>query len=528
VYLVDDPLGRRQLAVKMMLPEMAADPVVRDRFLREARSASAVEHDNVVTIYQVGEEGNTPFLVMPFLRGESLEHRLQRDPLPPLPLLLKVGRETALGLAAAHEKGLVHRDAKPGNTWLEGDPSAADLADQVRRVKVLDFGLARAADGTEAVSVTGTVVGTPAYMAPEQARGERVDGRADLFSLGAILYRMATGRPAFAGPTITAVLTAIATHNPPTPISVNPALPPALSHLIERLLEKNADQRPRSAHEVVAALDAIEKGQSPSRSPRRWWVIGAALLLLCVVAVGARALFDGSQPDGTVQGDTKGRAPPTDPKPPDPTPAPQDPVRGREPDQRTGPFRVKSLDVSHYATTPDGNEPRGVLGKESFSPLRGDRVQLVAKLSRPGYGYIIAFRADGELELCFPNDEDTVPPLTDTPRYPLTDGVKAYGLREGTGLWVFAVVASEKELPTYRQWLASRKPNWKRESAALGEVWQYDGAVVERLLPGQRPIRAKDEELTGPAATVQSLGRWLGQTPDATIWVLGFGVGPRK
>src|ERR1700730_2087456 len=126
VYLVDDPLGCRQLAVKVMRPDRATDPISRKRFLGEARSASAVEHENVVPIYQVGLDGNSPYLVMPLLRGETLEKRLTREPLPSLALILKVGREVALGLAAAHEKGLVHRDAKPANTWLEGDPSAPD------------------------------------------------------------------------------------------------------------------------------------------------------------------------------------------------------------------------------------------------------------------------------------------------------------------------------------------------------------------------------------------------------------------
>jgi serine/threonine protein kinase len=228
VYLVDDPLGNRQVAIKMMHARHAADAGARARFLREARSAMAVENDHVVAVYQVGVDRDTPFLVMPLLRGESLEDRLVREPLPPLALVLKVGREVALGLASAHDRGLVHRDVKPANTWLEGDPGADNPAARVRRVKVLDFGLARSVDGTDGLSMSGAVVGTPAYMAPEQAGGRPVDPRADLFSLGAVLYRMATGQPAFAGPSMTAILTAIATFNPPPPAQVNPAVPAAL------------------------------------------------------------------------------------------------------------------------------------------------------------------------------------------------------------------------------------------------------------------------------------------------------------
>ena len=134
VYLAEDPDGRRQVAVKVMRPKYAADPGARDRFLREARAAMTVEHDHVVAVYQVEENAGNPFLVMPVLKGESLHDRLEREPLPPLELVVKVGREVALGLAAAHEKGLVHRDVKPGNTWLEGAPASPDLAAQVRRV----------------------------------------------------------------------------------------------------------------------------------------------------------------------------------------------------------------------------------------------------------------------------------------------------------------------------------------------------------------------------------------------------------
>ena len=269
VYLADDPDGRRQVAVKVMRPKYAADRSARERFLREARSAMTIEHDHVVPVYQVEENAGNPFLVMPLLKGESLEDRLTRDPLPPIDLVVKVGREVALGLAAAHEKGLVHRDVKPGNTWLEGDPSSPDPCVQVRRVKVLDFGLVRAVDGREGLSMTETVAGTLQYMAPEQAAGRPVDGRADLFSLGTMLYRMATGRPAFAGPTTTALLTAIATHNPPSITQVNPSVPPSLSALIDRLLAKDPGQRPKSAAEVADALLAIGRGQPVPSSRAR-------------------------------------------------------------------------------------------------------------------------------------------------------------------------------------------------------------------------------------------------------------------
>jgi serine/threonine protein kinase len=545
VYLVDDQLGRRQLAVKVMRPERAADPVARSRFLREARAASAVEHDHVVPVYQVGENDGTPFLAMPLLKGESLEDRLVREPLPPLSLVFKVGREVALGLSAAHEKGLVHRDAKPGNTWLEGDPSAPDLAEQVRRVKVLDFGLACAADGTDKTSMTGSIIGTPAYMAPEQARGESVDERADLFSLGAILYRMATGRQAFAGPTTTAVLTAIATHNPPPAHEVNPAVPAALSILIEHLLSKDPNGRPRSARETAETLTAIENGApTPLAKPARryrWGAAAAVLLALCVAGATVRALL--SRPrmenDRTASLENKdsapqtvtssGAAPSENGSSPNTKGSPatgSTAVQGSEP-SRTRPFRIERLDLQHYARTPQGDEPRGVLGIDSFAPRLGDRVQMIARLSRPGYAYIIAFRPDGVAELCFPETDDVAPPLTDTPRYPEAGSTNAFGLDNGTGLYLFAVVASERPLPSYQEWLAKRTLGWKPATGsgatAEGSVLRYDGADLETLTAGG-VTRSKGAELTGPAAKVLSLARALGKERAAEICVIGITV----
>jgi serine/threonine protein kinase len=238
---------------------LAAKPENRLRFVREARAAAAVEHDNIVPIWQVGEAADgSPFIAMPFLQGEMLEARLKREPVQPLDVILKVAREVAEGLAAAHARGLIHRDVKPGNVWIEGDPDAKDLARQVRRCKILDFGLARSV-GNEDVQVTasGTILGTPAYMAPEQARGERVDHRADLFSLGVMLYRMATGRLPFAGTNAMAVLTALATVTPPSARTRNRNLPQAASDLIDRLLSKDPAGRPQSAAEVAAAVRQI-------------------------------------------------------------------------------------------------------------------------------------------------------------------------------------------------------------------------------------------------------------------------------
>src|SRR5262249_43848467 len=173
-----------------------------------ARAWAAVKHPHIVTIYHVGEERGTSFLAMEFLEGETLRARLDRAGRLPVPEVVRIGREIAEGLAAAHERGLIHRDVKPANGWLEAPEGC---------VKLLDFGLARAADDAAHLTPVGTVVGTPTYMAPEQARTAQGDARSDLFSLGCVLYRMATGQAPFAGKDALAVLFALANVDPPPP-----------------------------------------------------------------------------------------------------------------------------------------------------------------------------------------------------------------------------------------------------------------------------------------------------------------------
>jgi tRNA A-37 threonylcarbamoyl transferase component Bud32 len=268
VFLAEDTRLNRKTAIKTMRPEVAAAPGNRERFEREAKAAAAVEHDNIVPILHIGEASDgTPFIVMPFLQGEMLDARLKREPVAPPDLILKVAAEVADGLAAAHATGLIHRDIKPGNVWLEGDLGSPAAAKRVRRCKILDFGLARSAGTDDAhITASGAILGTPAYMAPEQARGERVDHRADLFSLGVMLYRMATGRPPFRGPNAMAVLIALTTETPPPVRDVCPGLPPALADLIDRLMQKDAPARPQTAAEVAAAARQIARGLAPQVS----------------------------------------------------------------------------------------------------------------------------------------------------------------------------------------------------------------------------------------------------------------------
>jgi serine/threonine protein kinase len=273
VFQAEDVTLKRQVALKTMKKTQAALEVNKQRFLREAQAAAAIEHDHIVTIYQVDEDRGVPYLAMKLLLGETLEDRLNREGKLPAEEILRIGQEIAEGLAEAHERGLIHRDVKPANIWLEEGRD---------RVKIVDFGLALAChdetmlpgdniplgqalarDSDARLTQTNFMVGTPMYMSPEQADAiPDVDHRCDLFSLGGVLYRMATGELPFPGKTTKVVLNALAHKTPRAPIEMNPELPQALSDLIMRLLSKKRDERPRNARVVVAALAEIREAPS--------------------------------------------------------------------------------------------------------------------------------------------------------------------------------------------------------------------------------------------------------------------------
>ena len=291
VYKALDPALNRLVAVKVMAPQLAAVAAARRRFAREARAAAAVSHEHVVPIYAVDEFRGLPYLVMPFIAGESLQDRLDRCGPLKLPEILRIGRQVAIGLAAAHAQGLIHRDIKPSNILLENG---------VERVKITDFGLARTVDDAS-LTHSDVVVGTPQYMAPEQARGEPVDPRSDLFSLGGVLYALCLGRPPFRAPTALAVLKRVC-EDTPHPIRADaPEIPDWLVAIIETLLAKDPAHRYGSAAVVAQLLEehlarlqqprlASESGlptvPTPSRA-RSWrWALAAAGLVIGMIGLG--------------------------------------------------------------------------------------------------------------------------------------------------------------------------------------------------------------------------------------------------
>jgi hypothetical protein len=499
VYLAHDSELNRLVALKVPRPDRFSGPEQIEQFIAEARTAAQLRHPRIVAVHDIDRQPDgTPVVILDYIDGPTLKSVLDSQALTPR-CAAELMAEIADAVAEAHRKGFVHRDLKPANVLLDsgGKPHVAD------------FGLALHEDVQR--ERRGEFAGTIAYMAPEQVRAEshRLDGRADIWALGVILYQMLTGRLPFGGSSTRQLSDEIQHREPKPPRQIDASLPVELEAIITRCCAKKIGDRYSTASDIAADLRAWlassdrssapgvpVSAERPSPAPSRSMSVNAscgvvslaftatlALMGMVVFGLQTRPMPDAGQVTAL-------------PMPPLPAPP--------------AGLRIEAIELKHFARTADGDVFKGMLGQDSFSAALGDSVQVTARLSKPAYAYLIAFRPDAPPDLCFPESEDIPPPLSDAPSYPSTNRLEAYELAEGAGLWAFTVIASEKPLPPYKEIKEQieRHTAWKPiRELPRNMAWWDDGQSLKELTPAGigNVTRGKGATLRGPTEAIVQL-----------------------
>jgi tRNA A-37 threonylcarbamoyl transferase component Bud32 len=492
----------RIVALKMILAGAHAGEEALARFRTEAEAVARLQHPHIVQIYEVGEwrAGDVglpmPYFSLEFVDGGSLAARLDGTPLAARPAARLV-QTLATAMQAAHERGIVHRDLKPANVLLTRDG----------RPKITDFGLAKQLDSVKGQTQTGAVMGTPSYMAPEQAGGKskEVSPATDVYALGAILYELLTGRPPFKAANPLDTVLQVLSEEPVPPSRINVLLPRDLETICLKCLQKEPRRRYARAAALAEDLRRFQAGETILARPvgraeklLRWGCRNpalAGLLALSVVTVALVAILVGVawKPDS---------APPR---------------------ELAAPLKKMqvSLEVSGYRG--EKATPLGKLGTSSFAIREDDDVRIHAELSSPAYCYLLACNTDGKVELCHPREETAVPERSAALEHP-SNPAKYFPLNDGPGLQAFVLLASHEPLPSYKEWRAAAgAPPWPKTQAEGS--WRFDGQRFELV----GPQRSGERQRQGPPQALQDLCAFFEDRPQVdAIEVLAFPVEPKE